>query len=51
MLLSTHGSDAYKYLEGHRKFAAHVRHSLSQMTHSEEEYEQLLQNRFKNILM
>ena len=41
MLLSTHGSD--EYLEGHRKFAAHVLLSLSQTTHSEDEYEHLLQ--------
>ena len=43
MLLSTHGSDGYKHLERHRKFAAHVLLSLSQTTHSEEEYERLLQ--------
>jgi hypothetical protein len=43
MLLSTHGSEGYKHLEGHRRFAAHVLHSLSQTTHSEEEYERLLQ--------
>ena len=43
MLLSTHGSDGYNYLEGHRKFAAHVLLSLSQTTHSETEYEHLLQ--------
>ena len=42
MLMSTYGSDAYTYLEGHRKFAAHVLHSLSETTHSEKEYERLL---------
>ena len=42
MLMSTYGSDAYVYLEGHRKFAAHVLHSLSETTHSEKEYERLL---------
>ena len=43
MLLSTHGSDAYLYLEGHQKFSAHVLLCLSQTTHSEDEYEHLLQ--------
>ena len=43
MLLSIHGSDGYKHLGDHQKFAAHVLLSLSQTQHSEDEDAQLLQ--------